>query len=570
MENLKDKIINGRYRIEDAIGVGGMAVVYRAIDLSTNTRVAIKVLKDEFLESATTKKRFVAESKIIEMLSHDNIVRIYNVGFNDDLYYIVMEYVDGISLKQYIDQEGKLPLNQALYFMAQVMKALSHAHSKGVIHRDIKPQNIMLLRDGSVKVMDFGIAKYAKSATLTLHDKAIGSVHYISPEQVNGQKCDARSDLYSAGITFYEMLTGKVPFDADTPVSVALKQIKELPRAPKSICEDIPASVNEIILKAISKRPDDRYQTADSLLEDLQKVKNDASITFGYNIKFLNENKNPNVDERPTEVLEVVPQGTKKRNILAGFTQNQKIWLFVGGGALALAVLTFSLLGIFGAIGNMFSHDVKVPELEGQTVAHITDGDEYPYFNIIIAGEEYSDKYAKGQITRQSLEAGITVKRGRDIEVWVSLGKEKIKVPDVFQTASSSALIRLSSLGFVCTLETEYSSTVAKGSVTRTYPEIGTEVEKGSGITVYVSDGPNEVGGSVPSVSGSITHLIALPERQGEFLVSVYQDGKLIYSGKHKSQEREFSIDIFGVGTSKLELYADGVMYSSYTVAFNQ
>ncbi len=567
MENLKDKIINNRYRIEHVIGVGGMAVVYSAIDLSTNTRVAVKVLKDEFLESSTSKKRFVSESKIIEMLSHENIVKIYNVGFNDDLYYIVMEYVDGISLKQYIDQEGRLTLNESIYFMTQVAKALAHAHSKGVVHRDIKPQNIMLLRDGSVKVMDFGIAKYAKSATLTLHDKAIGSVHYISPEQVNGQKCDARSDIYSAGITFYEMLTGKVPFDADTPVSVALKQIKELPRAPKSIFEDIPSSVNEIILRAISKRPEDRYQTADALLEDLQRVKRDTSITFGYNIKFLVESKNPNLDERPTEVLEVVPQGKSTgRNWFNSLTQNQKIWMIIGSVTLTLAILTFTALGIFGTV---FSKDVKVPDLSGKHISEVINGDEYPYFEIEIAGEQYSDKYAKGEILKQTPEDGLTVKKGCEISVWVSLGKELIKIPDVKNTASSAALIRLSSLGFVCTLESEYNASVPKGEVIKTLPEIGAEIEKGSSVTVYVSKGANEVSGEAPAVTGSQTLVIPLPQQTGVFKLSVYQDKNLVYSASHSSEERNPTVDVYGSGTSGIEVTVNDVQYLAYTITFN-
>jgi len=269
MDSLKGKIISSRYRIQSVVGVGGMSVVYKAIDLTNNETVAVKVLKHEFLNDSQFRSRFKTESTVIKMLSHPNIVKIYNVGFNDDLYYIVMEYIDGITLKQYIEQQGKLTWRETLNFITQILSALKHAHERGIIHRDIKPQNIMLLSDGSIKVTDFGIARISNHQTNTLTDRAIGSVHYISPEQVNGDKTDERSDLYSVGIMMYEMITGTVPFDAENPVSVALMQLQNVPKRPKDLTEDLPYGLEEIILKAMSKNPDNRFQSAEQFLKHI-------------------------------------------------------------------------------------------------------------------------------------------------------------------------------------------------------------------------------------------------------------------------------------------------------------
>ena len=231
MDNFCGKRLDGRYEIKEIIGVGGMAVVYKAYDNIDDRVVAIKILKDEYLSNEEFKRRFKNESKAIAVLSHPNIVRVYNVSFGDRIQYIVMEYVDGITLKEYIEQQGAVNWKEAVHFMGQILAALQHAHDKGIVHQDIKPQNILLLQDGTIKVTDFGIARFSRTDADTTSDKAIGSVHYISPEQARGEVTDEKADIYSVGVVMYEMLTGRVPFDADTPVSVALKHLQEIDKS---------------------------------------------------------------------------------------------------------------------------------------------------------------------------------------------------------------------------------------------------------------------------------------------------------------------------------------------------
>ena len=251
MENYVGKRLDGRYEIIEIIGVGGMAVVYKAFDNIDNRIVAVKVLKDEFLQNEEFRRRFKNESKAIAVLSHPNIVKIYDVSYGDNLQYIVMEYVDGITLKEYIEQQGRLDIREAIYFVTQILRALQHAHDKGIVHRDIKPQNIMLLSDGTIKVTDFGIARFSRSETRTMTDGAIGSVHYISPEQAKGSVTDAKTDLYSVGVVLYEMLTGKVPFQSDNAVSVALMQLQNDPVRPRELNPDIPVGLEQIIIRAM-------------------------------------------------------------------------------------------------------------------------------------------------------------------------------------------------------------------------------------------------------------------------------------------------------------------------------
>lgn len=249
MDKYIGKRIEGRYEIRELVGVGGMANVYRAYDVIEDRVVAVKILRDEYAQNEEFLRRFKNESKAISVLSHPNIVKIYDVSFSDRLNSIVMEYVDGITLKEYIEQQRVLPYREALHFTVQILRALQHAHSKGVVHRDIKPQNIMLMSDGTIKVTDFGIARFARSESRSLTDKAIGSVHYISPEQASGAPSDARSDLYSVGVMLFEMLTGKLPFEADSPVSVAIKQIQSQPLRPRALNPDIPEGLEQIIIR---------------------------------------------------------------------------------------------------------------------------------------------------------------------------------------------------------------------------------------------------------------------------------------------------------------------------------
>ncbi len=273
-------IFDGRYRIQRIIGLGGMAVVFEAEDLLMHRTVAVKMLKEGVGDDATSVKRFINESKAVSMLSHPNIVSIYDVSVREDLKYIVMEHIRGITLKNYMSRKGKLPVREAVSFTEQILRALDHAHSKGIIHRDIKPQNIMLLKNGMIKVADFGIAKLPSVETVTVTDKAIGTVYYISPEQASGKPIDPRSDLYSVGVMLYEMVTGTLPFSADSPVSVALMQIHNTPRPPRALCPELPLGLQQIILRAMEKDPDRRYQSAREMLRHIVALKNNPDTIF--------------------------------------------------------------------------------------------------------------------------------------------------------------------------------------------------------------------------------------------------------------------------------------------------
>ncbi len=288
------KKLDGRYEITELIGVGGMADVYKGTDVIDNKPVAIKILKNEFAENEDFLRRFRNESKAIAVLSHPNIVKIYDVGFSDKIQYIIMEYIDGITLKEYIEEEQVLTWKDTVHFIIQILRALQHAHDKGVVHRDIKPQNIMMFTDGTIKVMDFGIAKFAREEGKTATDQAIGSVHYISPEQARGDVTDERSDIYSVGIMMYEMLTGRKPFDSDNSVAIAVMHMHDIPERPKAVNPDIPGGLEEIVLRAMEKLPEDRYQNTSEMIEDIEAFKNNPDISFGY---YVEEDEDENENE---------------------------------------------------------------------------------------------------------------------------------------------------------------------------------------------------------------------------------------------------------------------------------
>ncbi len=277
--------LDGRYEITELIGIGGMADVYKAMDIMENKVVAVKILKTEFSSNQEFLRRFRNESKAIAVLSHPNIVKIFDVGFTEKIQYIVMEYIDGITLKEYIEQQTTLKWNEVVHFTVQILRALQHAHDRGIVHRDIKPQNIMLFTDGTIKVMDFGIARFAREEGKTLSDKTIGSVHYISPEQARGDFTDEKSDIYSVGAMTYEMLTGKKAFDAETPVAVALMHMQDTVKKPSLLNPSIPEGLEEIVLHAMQKEPTKRYHSASAMIKDLEAFKHNPSITFGYETK---------------------------------------------------------------------------------------------------------------------------------------------------------------------------------------------------------------------------------------------------------------------------------------------
>ncbi len=301
MDKYVGKRLDGRYEIQEIIGVGGMAVVYKAHDNVENRTVAIKILKDEFVTNEEFIRRFKNESKAIAVLSHPNIVKVYDVSFGDLIQYIVMEYIDGITLKEFIERQGSLKWKDAVYFTVQILKGLQHAHDKGIVHRDVKPQNIMVLSDGTIKVADFGIARFARNEQRTITDKAIGSVHYISPEQARGEKTDEKADIYSVGVMLYEMLTGRLPFEAESAVSVAIMQLQRDPELPTAINPSIPLGLEQITMHAMQKNPERRYQSASEMLCDLEQLKKDPDTTFDYTYF---------VDNSPTKFVDTLMSST--------------------------------------------------------------------------------------------------------------------------------------------------------------------------------------------------------------------------------------------------------------------
>ena len=416
MDKYVGKRLDGRYEIQEIIGVGGMAVVYKAYDSIDDRVVAIKILKDELLNNEEFRRRFKNESKAIAVLSHPNIVKVYDVSFGDRLMYIVMEYIDGITLKEYIEQQKVIRWKEAVHFVEQVLRALQHAHDKGIVHRDIKPQNIMLLQDGTIMVTDFGIARFSRSDYRTITDKAIGSVHYVSPEQARGDVTDEKTDIYSVGVLLYEMLTGRLPFEGDSAVSVAIMQLQNEPPRPREINPDIPEGLEQITLKAMQKDPARRYQSAAEMLTDIEEFKRNPSIEFQYKYfiddaptKFIGREDISSTSALPADTAEDEEEEDNVRSplmpILLGVT---------GAFVLVLIVLGIIFLPrLFGDTGEV----LECPNLLGKVYDEVITSDEYKDFTITLSnqGQDYSAEYPAGQIMAQTPEAGRSLKGKHEI-----------------------------------------------------------------------------------------------------------------------------------------------------------
>lgn len=492
--------LDGRYEITELIGVGGMADVYKAIDVMENRTVAVKILKDEFSNSEEFLRRFRNESKAIALLSHPNIVKIYDVGFTDEIQFIVMEYIDGITLKEFIDQQGVLRWKDALHFVTQILRALQHAHDKGIVHRDIKPQNIMLFSDGTIKVMDFGIARFARIDGKTLSDKTIGSVHYISPEQARGDMTDERSDIYSVGVMLYEMLTGKKPFDGDNPVAIALKHMEENAVPPRDIMPSIPEALEEIVIHAMEREPARRYQSAAEMIKDIDRFKVDQSVVFGYRNNFdarpeeVSSLQANNIDDEYYEDAEDEEEENKRSYVVP-------ILMAV---TVAVVIIAAVLIAYF-VISNFSSSkthtgNVEIKNFVGRNIVEVEQ--EYSGRLKFEKTEEYNDEYDEGVIFEQGQTAGTLVREGYTLALKVSRGKRMIPVPDVKNKQSEIAESELTSAGFTPVLRETYDNDVAKGVVIRTEPSAGQEAASNSEVLVIVSKGPFESDLKVPSVIG--------------------------------------------------------------------
>ena len=495
MENYIGRLLDHRYEILEVIGTGGMAVVYKARCHRLNRLVAIKILKDEYSQDEEFRRRFHAESQAVAMLNHPNIVSVYDVSHSDNVDYIVMELIDGITLKQYMEQKGVLNWREALHFSTQIAKALEHAHSRGIIHRDIKPHNIMVLKDGSVKVADFGIARVS-SAQSTLTREALGSVHYISPEQAKGGRIDYRSDLYSLGVVMYEMLTGHPPYDGETPVSVAIQHINAKAIPPRVLNPQIPEGLEQITMHAMAADLEDRYESATQMLQDLDEFRKNPAITF----RFDGEPEAPRPQERagqPRSAAEravrgksdtsrrhpVQPQKKRRGNAVALITGFIVI-------ALALAGIGFFLYSFFFADFLTSTDDVPVPNLVGLYAEDIQQSD-YPNFQIRVEDWVPDDTVEQGRVISQTPVADRLVKSGTTISLTVSSGPSTDTMRDLLNDTLENAQTILDNLALDLQVKVEYeSSDLGEGTVIRTDPVKGTALTAGQTVTLYVSSGP--------------------------------------------------------------------------------
>lgn len=493
MENYVGKRLDGRYEIQEIIGVGGMAVVYKAYDNIDDRIVAVKILKEEFLQNEEFRRRFKNESKAIAVLSHPNIVKVYDVSFGDRLQYIVMEYVEGITLKEYIEQQKVINWKEAVHFVTQILRALQHAHDKGIVHRDIKPQNIMLLQNGNIKVTDFGIARFSRSETRTMTESAIGSVHYISPEQARGEITDDKADLYSVGVVLYEMLTGQLPFQSDSAVSVAIMQLQSDPKSPRELNDQIPVGLEQITMKAMQKDVRDRYQSAAEMLLDLDEFKRNPDIKFDYACF---------VDNEPTKFIEdtgkvrpVVPPDPKDSYEEEASSRKKTLPILIGIVA-GLAVVGI-IIGILFGTGVLGGGRVKIPKLVDldyyNDIAPQLDS-KYKDYNIVVSEETITDSTkAPNTVAEQSpaYVEGKTMRKNGKIVVKLVSSDGEIEIPDVRGSTFEEAKQKLVSKGFNVSSNPmpAYDSELEAGQVIQTIPSAGTKAVAGTTIYIQVNTG---------------------------------------------------------------------------------
>lgn len=493
MDRYIGKKLDGRYEIKEIIGVGGMANVYKAYDSIDDRAVAVKILRDEHMQNDELLRRFRNESKAIAVLSHPNIVKVYDVSFNEDIQYIVMEHIDGITLKEYIEQQKVLRWKEAVHFAVQILRALQHAHDKGIVHRDIKPQNIMLLEDGTIKVADFGIARFARASQHTVTDKAIGSVHYISPEQAKGELSDEKSDIYSIGVMLYEMTTGTLPFDADSPVSVALKQIQSQAKRPRVINPDIPEGLEDITIRAMQKDPARRYQSAAEMLRDIDEFKRDPSISFEYKYS-----------EPATENISKEVANTKKKTkkIKDEQVRNAPVVPVLTGITIAFIVVAIVFVIGIMAMVRPFEEvpDTTAPNLIGMNINDAMK--KYKGFDIVIESSAFHEQYDKDIIYDQSVNPEMVVKEGATIKVKISSGIQYFSLADYRNFEENQVYKILTDNEIEFNTVTEYNDEIPEGYVIRTEPGADTQVDTGTVVVVYVSMGAENTYTTVPSVVG--------------------------------------------------------------------
>ena len=507
MDNLIGKTLDGLYTVRELIGTGGMANVYKAVvgpggPVPEGTVVAVKVLRQELMHDPDLVRRFKNESKAISLLNHPNIVKVYDVSVSENLQYIVMEYVDGMTLREYLNERGgKLTSRETVHFISQILKALDHAHHNGVVHRDIKPQNIMLLVNGQLRMMDFGIARISRAENQLTGGKAMGSVHYISPEQAKGDETDFTSDIYSVGVMMYEMLSGHLPFDADDVVEVAIKQISDKPQSLQELAPNVPHGLVEITERAMAKRPDNRYASAAEMLSALNAYVENPAIVFNYT--YLPDEIPEKVVERPMKTQKDAPEPKKARK----GKKKRTVFLPVLFGitvafALACLALCWAILNDSSTLMSEKS-DVVLADYSGMTQDEVNAQPQVSSGQITVNWEQaYSNDYAAGYVYKQSPVAGRTVREGQSVTLTVSLGIQSVTVPDVTNYLQADAEQQLKNLGVSVLVTQAVEPTVASGSVIRTDPAAGSQVAAGSTVVVYVSRPQVSTTAKVPSLVG--------------------------------------------------------------------
>lgn len=523
------RILGNRYEIVEKIGGGGMALVYKARCRLLNRFVAVKILRAEFINDEEFINKFRRESQAAASLSHPNIVSIYDVGVEDSIYYIVMEYVNGKTLKQFIREKGQLSIEESLDIAIKIAEALNHAHENHIVHRDIKPHNILVTEDGRVKVTDFGIARAATTSTVTNTSNVIGSVHYFSPEQARGGYTDEKSDIYSLGIVMYEMVTGRVPFQGDSPISVALKHIQEDIEPPSYFDSSIPRNIENIIMKCVQKDQSLRYGDIGLLLIDLKKVKNSDEIHIEDNTEFNDFPTRiiPRIDDDLINSKENNLINNKKKKANDEYDIEKKgTSKFITLTAVILAfLLTIGLTaGFFWIRGKIKGEEVKVPSIVGLHRDKAQEELESIGLVLKVKTEAFSQDYKKGHVIDQTIKAGDTVKLGYPVEVILSKGEEEVDVPDVVNKHINEAEILLDDKKLKSIVERVYSD-IPKDYVISQSPDENTKASIGSTVTLVVSEGPeikpvivpNVIGSNIEEAKKQLTSIGLLVEVKDEF-----------------------------------------------------
>lgn len=510
MENCMDRylgqLLDNRYEILEVIGSGGMAVVYKALCHRLNRYVAVKVLKDEFANDNEFREHFRAESQAVAMLSHPNIVSVYDFSRDSNCQYIVMELLEGITLKQYMQKKGALSWKEALHFATQISRALSHAHSKGIVHRDIKPQNIMVVKDGSIKVADFGIAHLQNESNAEAPE-TMGSIHYISPEQAHGDPVDARADIYSLGVVMYEMLTGRLPYEGDTVEAIAIQHISQMLTLPGDIKSDIPVQLEDITLRAISTDLNSRYQSADELLSDLEAFRKSQALINADSV--MAEDMEATFDDNKSLFTNLfgIKSSASNESYARRKARARRVSTFSG-----FALITIFLIAILSFLWSFWIKDIfvdseriDIPSFVGEDSEEVTNSEAYnDTFNFYV-------KYAidpntpEGQVISQKPEAGRSIALGDDgidIELTVSTGIMMTTMPDMSNHEYREATLALEKLGFVVETETVASDTITEGYVVSTNPAANEQAAEGSTVYLSISGGPDLKQVTMPSVLG--------------------------------------------------------------------